>query len=243
MGAHESYRCAHWRGGLDRVTWCWNKRVPKPAANAAVQCGDRSCPRACRRHPSRQVLRVRSHACVGAVFAGIGGGGGVVTGSVVRRYAALFERFTTVPMSDLTPPGKWDKTVMRAHSWQQGALRFTFLVDPPSPRIEWDNFQVARRVLWLRIMCSSADAGCLCGAGAQAHLSVFVVIGICHCPSSADLLRAYSDFEKTASQCVLRCCVTAWHVSHTGPCLGLRPIDVAAGMHGHCRSSASVLTR
>ena len=142
--------------------------------------------------------------CVcGAVCAGIGGGGGVVTGSVVRRYAALFERFTTVPMSDLTPPGKWDKTVMRAHSWQQGALHFTFLVDPPSPRIEWDNFQVARRVLWLRIMCSSADAGCLCGAGAQAHLSVFVVIGICHCPSSADLLRAYSDFEKTASQCVL----------------------------------------
>ena len=178
---------------------------------ARSKTGDRRCcpmrrselP-SCRSGTSLTKNSASAFPCVcGAVSAGIGGVGGVVTGSVVRRYAALFERFTTVPMSDLTPPGKWDKTVMRAHSWQQGALHFTFLVDPPSPRIEWDNFQVARRVLWLRIMCSSADAGCLCGAGAQAHLSVFVVIGICHCPSSADLLRAYSDFEKTASQCVL----------------------------------------
>ena len=178
---------------------------------ARSKTGDRRCcpmrrselP-SCRSGTSLTKNSASAFPCVcGAVSAGIGGVGGVVTGSVVRRYAALFEQFTTVPMSDLTPPGKWDKTVMRAHSWQQGALHFTFLVDPPSPRIEWDNFQVARRVLWLRIMCSSADAGCLCGAGAQAHLSVFVVIGICHCPSSADLLRAYSDFEKTASQCVL----------------------------------------
>ena len=180
---------------------------------ARSKTGDRRCcpmrrselP-SCRSGTSLTKNSASAFPCVcGAVSAGIGGVGGVVTGSVVRRYAALFERFTTVPMSDLTPPGKWDKTVMRAHSWQQGALHFTFLVDPPSPRIEWDNFQVARRVLWLRIMCSSADAGCLCGAGAQAHLSVFVVIGICHCPSSADLLQAYSDFEKTASQCVLGC--------------------------------------
>ena len=219
---------------------------------ARSKTGDRRCcpmrrselP-SCRSGTSLTKNSASAFPCVcGAVSAGIGGVGGVVTGSVVRRYAALFEQFTTVPMSDLTPPGKWDKTVMRAHSWQQGALHFTFLVDPPSPRIEWDNFQVARGVLWLRTMCSSADAGlsvvvlvprrtCLCLSSLA-----FVIV-----PAPRTCCRHTQTSRRPLRSAFSGVWVTAWQVSHTGPCLGLRPNDVAAGMHGHCRSSASVLTR
>ena len=66
------------------------------------------------------------------------------------EYAALFRKFTSLRMHSLTPPGNWEAGVLRFHSWQEGALRFTFLVDPPPPRIEWENFQVRQAAVVVR---------------------------------------------------------------------------------------------
>jgi len=89
------------------------------------------------------------------------------------EYASEFCKYTEVQMHNLTPPGSWKHGVLRHHSWQEGALRFTFLVDPPTTRVQWESM--------------------------QAHLAQFVVIGICHCPSSPDLLQAFAEFQKAAS--------------------------------------------
>lgn len=69
--------------------------------------------------------------------------------SLTTCNASNVRSYTRIPKADLTPPGDYDleNSPLRQHSWREGELRFTFLVNPPRTTQDWEEFQVRRTVV------------------------------------------------------------------------------------------------
>ncbi|GFP94178.1 trafficking protein particle complex ii-specific subunit 120 homolog [Phtheirospermum japonicum] len=100
-----------------------------------------------------------------------------------QDYAAMLLRHHTVSLNSISSfYTEHQKSPFAHQPWNSGSLRFKFMLggSPPSP---WEDFQSNRKIL--------------------------VVIGLCHCPSSPDLLSVANQFtaacKSYSSSLVQRC--------------------------------------
>ncbi|KAL3650658.1 hypothetical protein CASFOL_007061 [Castilleja foliolosa] len=100
-----------------------------------------------------------------------------------QDYAAMLHRHHTVSLNSISSfYTEHQKSPFSHQPWDSGSLRFKFMLggSPPSP---WEDFQSNRKIL--------------------------VVIGLCHCPSSPDLLSVANQFtaacKSYSSSLVQRC--------------------------------------
>ena len=86
-------------------------------------------------------------------------------------------RHSCVRTSDITPPSEWraDKSAFPNFCWQDGHISFNF-VDHTSESTKTGD--------WVAL---------------QAHHRVFAVIGVCHCPTTPDIVTAYHEFQARAA--------------------------------------------
>lgn len=108
---------------------------------------------------------------------------GTIPPALLRDYHSMLLRHHTIALSAISSfYTEHQKSPFTNQPWDSGSLRFKFVLggSPPSP---WEDFQSNRKML--------------------------AVIGLCHCPSSPDLISVSESFSvacKSYSSALVRRC-------------------------------------
>uniref|UniRef100_A0A7S2RQA9 Uncharacterized protein n=1 Tax=Mucochytrium quahogii TaxID=96639 RepID=A0A7S2RQA9_9STRA len=120
-----------------------------------------------------------SNACIRVLVVPFG----PISSSAFKHYFSSLCKLSTISLQQVTPfPGYSTSTsCFEFQNWQEGELRFNFVVQPE----EVEDSQTLHHLGWHNL---------------QAHKKCVAIIGICDCPNTSDLRASLDDFQKLVAK-------------------------------------------